>query len=354
MTRYSHIHVSPSEPVRTGVLLVNLGSPEAPTPAALRRYLAEFLWDPRVVEQPRWLWWLALHGVILRIRPPRSARAYSAIWSEEGSPLLAISRRQAAAVETALGERCGEAVTVALAMRYGQPSLPAALEALRRQNVQRLLVLPLYPQYSATTTASIFDAVADVLKGWRRVPALRLVDDYHREPAYVQALANSIDDHWQVHGRGEKLLFSFHGIPKRYVAAGDPYAQQCAATARAAAAALGLRDEQWQMTFQSRFGREEWLKPYTDHTLAALAQSGVSSVDVACPGFSADCLETLEEIGVENRKVFLDNGGTRFSYIPALNDRPDHIRMLTTLIERNMQGWVTAEPREAARAVSNR
>ena len=334
----------PSEPAvgastRVGVLLVNLGSPDAPTPAALRRYLAEFLWDPRVVEQPRPLWWLILHGIILRTRPRRSAQAYAAVWTKEGAPLLAISRRQCKALASALEERFGAEVTVELAMRYGSPSVGEGIAALRNRGVDRLLVLPLYPQYSASTTGSVFDALADALKARRLVPGLRVVDSYYEEPGYVSALASSVREHWERHGQCDKLLFSFHGLPRRYADAGDPYPEQCARTAKQVAAALGLEEGRWAMTFQSRFGREEWLMPYTDQTLEEWARQGVSSVQVICPGFAADCLETLEEIAQENAELFRRSGGERFEYIPALNDRADHIAFLADLVTKHLSGW---------------
>lgn len=327
------------QPPRTGVLLTNLGTPDAPTKDALVRYLGEFLWDPRVVEQSRLIWWPALHGVILRVRPRKAARAYAKVWTEAGSPLLAISQRQAQALQSALTERGLERVTVALAMRYGNPSIRAGLEALKRANAQRLLVLPLYPQYSATTTASTIDAVSDVLKSWRVIPELRTVNGYWQEPGYIDALAQSIREHWQAHGQGEKLLFSFHGLPQRYVDAGDPYQTQCQCTASLVASALQLRAEQWQVSFQSRFGPEQWLQPYTDETLKAWAQKGLKSVDVLSPGFSADCLETLEEIDQENRAIFQDAGGGEYRYIPALNDNPAHIAFLAELVAKHSQGW---------------
>ncbi len=326
---------------RAGLLLVNLGSPDAPTPAALRRYLAEFLADPRVVEQPRWLWLPLLHGVILRVRPARSAAAYREIWTEEGSPLIAISRRQEAALREALADA---GVEVALAMRYGAPSVRDGLRALRQAGCERMLVLPLYPQYSATTTASVFDAVADELKQWRRVPALRFVDGYHAHPAYIAALAARIRAHRERHGRGERLLISFHGIPERYAKAGDPYPEQCAATARLLREALGLDEHEAPMSFQSRFGREPWLSPYTDETLQRLAGEGVRSVDVVCPGFAADCLETLEEIAMQNRDVFLAAGGEAFRYIPALNDDPAHVRALAGIAREQMADWLGDQP----------
>ena len=326
-------------PAVTGVLLTNLGTPDAPTPAALRRYLAEFLADPRIVELPRLLWKVALHGVILNIRPKRSAESYKKVWMAEGSPLLVYSSQQAAALQAALGNIYGDTIKVALGMRYGSPSIPAALEELRQANATRLLVLPLYPQYSASTTASTFDAVSDVLKKWRWLPQFRMVMDYHQNPAWVAAVAQSIRDHWDKHGRGQKLMLSFHGLPKRFLLNGDPYHCQCHASARLIAERLQLADDEWQLTFQSRFGREEWLKPYCDHTLVEWAQAGVERVDMVCPGFSADCLETLEEIAMQNRDVFLQAGGKAYRYIPALNDRPDHIEALAAIVENNLQGW---------------
>ncbi len=326
-------------PRRTGVLLTNLGTPDEPTPTALRRYLAEFLSDPRVVEAPRWLWWLVLHGVILRIRPRRVAKAYAGVWSEQGSPLLAISKRQAAAVQA----RLGDDVPVALGMRYGNPSLRAGLEQLRARGADHILVLPLYPQYSASTSASTLDGVNEVLRHWRRVPDLRFISHYHDDPGYIGALAASIRDYWEEQGRRGRLLFSFHGIPQRYFDHGDPYHCECHKTARLVAETLQLESSEWALAFQSRFGREEWLKPYTDKTLIEWAQQGVEEVQVVCPGFSADCLETLEEIAVENRDNFLGAGGKRLDYIPALNDRDDHIDALVNLIRHNLQGWPQSE-----------
>jgi ferrochelatase len=341
-----------------GVLITNLGTPDAPTPKALRRYLAEFLWDPRVVELPRPLWWLILHGAILRIRPRRAAKAYQSIWTEEGSPLLVHARAQAAALATALPTRLAGPVRVALGMRYGTPSIPQALDELKQAGSERLLVLPLYPQFSASTTASTLDAVGQVLRRMRRVPELRFIAQYHDHPAYIAALAQSVRDHRDQHGQAERLMFSFHGIPRRYFLQGDPYHCQCHKTARLVAETLGLAEGQWQVCFQSRFGREEWLKPYTDHSLQALPKQGVKSVQVICPGFSADCLETLEEIAEQNKAFFLEAGGERFGYIPALNERRDHIDALIEIIEQHLQGWPGVaedwdrEADEAARAAS--
>lgn len=323
----------------TGVLLCNLGTPDAPTPAALRKYLGEFLWDPRVIEISRPLWWLILHGVILRIRPKRAAHAYQTVWTDEGSPLMAISKRQAAAMQAELETHMPGPVKVELAMRYGNPSISSALQRLRDANARRILVLPLYPQYSATTSASVFDAVVDELKTWRMLPELRMINHYHDDETYIDALANSIRESFERDGQPQKLIFSFHGTPKRYLMAGDPYFCECHKTARLAAQRLGLGPHQWQTTFQSRFGREEWLKPYTDKTLEQLPKEGIKSVSIVCPAFSADCLETLEEIEVENRGVFMDAGGERFNYIPALNDRADHVQALSALALRHMQGW---------------
>lgn len=323
----------------TGVLLANMGSPDAPTPAALRRYLAEFLADRRVVELPRLLWWPVLHGIILNVRPRRSARLYARVWTPEGAPLLAIGRRQAAALAAALARRLDPPPHVALGMRYGTPSIRAALRELRDRDCTRVLVLPLYPQYFSGTTGSTFDAVAAALVRWRRVPALRFIGDYHDDDAYVSALARSVRELWDRDGEPERLLLSFHGIPKRYARAGDPYAEQCQRTANLLAGVLGLPYERWLVSFQSRFGREKWLEPYTDRTLQSWAAGGVRRVDVVCPGFAADCLETLEEIDMLNRRLFLAAGGERFRYIPALNDRPDHVEALADLVVRHLQGW---------------
>lgn len=317
---------------RTGVLLVNLGTPEAPTAAALRPYLAEFLGDPRVIEYPRWLWWLILHGVILRTRPARSAEAYRRVWMPEGSPLRVYSDALTAHVDTALHEH-GHDVKVALAMRYGRPGVTDTLAAMQREGVGKVVVLPLYPQYSATSTGCVADAVADALKTLRWTPELHLLGDYHAHPAYLDALAESVREHWENNGRGERLLMSFHGIPQRYARAGDPYAEQCRATAHGLRERLGLDQTEAPMSFQSRVGREPWLTPYTDHTVRELGAEGVRNIDVICPGFAVDCLETLEEIAMQNRDFFRDAGGERLDYIPALNSRPAHIRLLTDLVE---------------------
>lgn len=327
----------------TGVLLLNLGTPAAPTPAALRAYLGEFLWDPRVVSIPRPLWWLILHGVVLRTRPRKSAHAYEKIWMDEGSPLLVYSQRVTTALQSELVTRFRGPVKVALGMRYGSPSLSAALEELKRANCERLLILPLYPQYSSATTASTIDAVAATMKHWMWVPEMRFITHYHDEEGYITALARSIRDHWTVMRRPDLLLFSFHGMPQRTLLQGDPYHCQCQKTARLVAERLELAPQQWRIAFQSRFGREEWLKPYADETLRRLPSEGYKRVDVVCPGFAVDCLETLEEMAQMNRTLFLQAGGTDYCYIPALNERVDHVQALADLVLRHVQGWPEAD-----------
>lgn len=337
MPKFSHDPENiPQKPSTTGVLVTNLGTPAAANAGALRAYLAEFLSDPRVIEAPRLLWWLALHGVILRIRPARAAKAYQEVWREDGSPLLAISQKQAAKLSTLLQQNFASDLVVELGMRYGQPSIDAALHKLRRANATKIIILPLYPQYSATTTASTLDAVFATLKTWRVVPELITMNSYYNHPGYIDSLANSIRQHWQTQGKAERLLFSFHGLPKRYVDSGDPYRWQCEQTSQAVASALELKENDWLMAFQSRFGREEWLKPYTDHRLKEWGQAGIRSVDVIAPGFSADCLETLEEIAMQNRDFFIQAGGKEYRYIPCLNDGDDHIRFLANLIKEKL------------------
>lgn len=322
---------APSRP--WAALLVNLGTPEAPTPAAVRRYLAEFLMDPRVVEIPRPIWWLILHGVILRVRPRKSAHAYQSIWTEEGSPLMALSRKLTDAVRQELSERLGDGVPVVeLAMRYGQPSIAAQLAALKAQGIERFVILPLYPQYSAPSTGTVFDAVAKAVSKWRAVPELRFVRDYYSHPGYTEAIAGSIARYWQEHGRKGLLLFSFHGLPERSRELGDPYYDQCQASARLIAERLGLADGEWQVVFQSRFGPARWLQPYCVEVLKELPTRGVNEVDVVCPGFAVDCLETLEEIAIANKDVFMEAGGSSYRMIPALNASPEHARLLADVI----------------------
>ncbi len=327
-----------ARPPRAGLLLVNLGTPEAPTPKALRRYLKEFLGDPRVVEVPRPIWWLILNGIILPFRAPRSARAYQRVWTEHGSPLLVQSRQLADSVQDKLGQTMPR-VRVMLAMNYGQPSIDSAVDRLRAENIQRLLVLPLYPQYSATTTASVFDRVTRSLSRLRWLPELRFINDYCNEPSWLDAIANSVKSFQARHGKPDRLLFSFHGIPKRNLISGDPYYCQCQASARQIVSRLDLDDKHWQISFQSRLGKAEWLKPYTDKTLAQMAADGVGKVQVICPGFSIDCLETLEEIAMENREEFLEAGGESLDYIPCLNNDPVHVGLLAELARKQGQGW---------------
>lgn len=338
-------------PDATGVLLVNLGTPEAPTTGAVRHYLREFLSDPRVVELPRLLWWPILHGFILRTRPSRSARAYQQIWTPEGSPLLQYSRDLAARVGAALGaDDSAGRLLVRVAMRYGPPSIPTVLREMQDAGLRRLLVLPLYPQYSATTTASVFDAVFAELRTWRWVPELRTVADYFHDPAHLDLLAARIRAHRATHGDADRLLFSFHGIPERFFRDGDPYFCQCQATAREVAQRLELPRDRWMVSFQSRVGREPWLKPYTDETLKRWPGEGVKSVQVVCPGFAVDCLETIEEIADENRETFLHAGGERYEYIPALNAEADHVDALAGLLRRHLAGW---DPLDAAARARN-
>jgi len=329
--------------VTVGVLLVNLGTPDTPEPVAIRRYLAEFLSDPRVVEIPSCIWKPILHGVVLRRRPARIAPRYASVWMDEGSPLLVHSRRQADGVQALLAER-GVSVRVALAMRYGRPSLAKAFDDLRAQGCERILVLPLYPQYSASTTATVVDAIGRLLKRLRDQPELRFVKRFHTDAGYIGALAASIRAHWQTHGEPDKLLMSFHGLPQRCVERGDPYARDCADTAQALAERLGLSSDCYAVTFQSRFGAARWLAPCTEATLRELGRAGVGRVDVVCPGFVADCIETLEEIDQLGRAAFLAEGGMQFCYIPALNDNPIWIAALADLIERHTQGWVKRSP----------
>ncbi|MFK7994911.1 MAG: ferrochelatase [Granulosicoccus sp.] len=329
---------------KLGVLIVNLGTPTAPETGAVRRYLAEFLSDPRIIELPRWLWYVLLHGIILRIRPSRSAKAYREVWSEEsGSPLLSISRQQESALRTELTRRFGEHVHVALGMRYGEPSIDSAISELEAANVRRMIVLPMYPQYSGTTTASVFDAVTSRLQKTRWIPELRFINQFCDQKAFVISLANSVRESWDEHGRGDLLVTSYHGIPKRYLTNGDPYHCLCHKTSRLLAEELQIAPEKILVVFQSRVGREEWLRPYCDETMKNLPGEGVKSIDVLCPAFSADCLETIEEISGENREYFEEHGGERFQYIPCLNDRPDHIRFLGDLVERHSQGWPEAD-----------
>lgn len=320
-----------------GVLLINLGTPSEPTPRAIRQYLKEFLWDIRVIDSPRVIWWLILHLIILPIRPKVIAKNYRSIWTSEGSPLLVHSKQQQSALAQLLKEQHHQDIPVALGMTYGKPSISDAIQQLQNKGVEHIIVLPLYPQYSATTTGAAFDAIAANLKNEPNIPEISFIRHYFREKTYIQALANSIQRHWQQHGVPETLLFSFHGIPERYQQQGDPYPEECHETAKRTADALGLQDDQWMLSFQSRVGREEWVKPYTDQTLITLGQQSSKRVDVVCPAFSVDCLETLEEIDQENRHTYLNAGGKEYHYIPCLNATPEHIQVFAEIIRKRMQ-----------------
>ncbi len=333
---------------RVGVLWCNLGSPDAPDAASVRRYLFQFLHDYRVIEIPRIVWCWILHGIILRVRPAKSAAKYKRIWTDEGSPLKVWSVKHATLLSGWLGQR-GHRVLVRAAMRYGNPSIASQLDAFKADGVTRVLVLQAYPQYSATTTASVIDAVNDWTRDVRRLPELRFVNSYHDEPLYIAALAKSVEKHWQDNGRSDVLVMSFHGIPARNIARGDPYQSQCLATAHAVAARLQLASGDYRVTFQSRFGRAKWLEPYTEPTLRELGKAGVGKVDVMCPGFPADCLETLEEIAMEGRDAYMHAGGREFRYIPCLNDSAPWMEALSAVAIRHLAGWPTQAESIAAR-----
>ena len=340
MMRFAPEPPAVADPPVAGLLLVNLGSPAAPKAAAVRSFLRQFLADPRVVEIPRLRWWLLRNFFILPFRPLRAARAYRRIWTEEGSPLVVTGRQQAADLEWKIAQRIDRPLPVFSGMRYGKPAIKAALNVLRRRGCRRILVLPLFPQYSATTTASIFDEVMRELSTWRRVPELRTIADYHDHPAYLGALASSLQDLWQSGGKPRRLLLSFHGLPVRYAEAGDPYPEQCRRTAAALAARLEIDPKSIVTAFQSRFGREPWVGPDTAELLRKWGREHLDRLDVICPGFAADCLETLEEIDVGGRKIFDKAGGGSFRYVPALNRRSDHIAALAEIAIEHLGGWV--------------
>lgn len=335
-TEPSYTHGTPA---KTAVLLVNLGTPEAPTAQALRPYLKEFLSDRRVIELPRALWWLILNGIILNTRPKKSAAKYASIWMDEGSPLKVHTERQTTLLQGYLGEQA-KGIVVDYAMRYGKPSIPDVLHKLKAQNCQRILLVPLYPQYAASTVATTFDAVFAELQQMRNAPALRTVRHFHDDAGYIKASAQNIADYWTLHGRPDKLVMSFHGLPRKTLDQGDPYYCECQKTGRLIAEQLGLKPEQYLVTFQSRFGRAEWLKPYTAATLTELGKQKTKRVDVTCPGFVGDCLETLEEIAMEVRDEFLHAGVGEYHYIPCLNERPDWIHALTGIVLDNLGGWL--------------
>ena len=326
---------------RIGIVLVNLGTPDAPTPRALRKYLKQFLSDPRVVEVPRLIWWPILNGFILNTRPRQSAEKYATVWSDEGSPLRAHTERQAKLLADHLHNAAGlPDMQVASAMRYGEPSIPNTLHALKSQGCTRILVLPLYPQYSGSTTASVVDEVSRYMMSLRNQPEIRTLRGFCDDPGYVRALARNVREHWKAHGQGEKLLMSFHGIPRRSLDLGDPYHCECHKTARLVAEELELPRDKWMVTFQSRFGKAEWLQPYTEPTLQKLAGEGLKRADVICPGFVSDCLETLEEIAMECKEAFLEAGGETFHYIPCLNEEHEWIEALSDLAQTSIGDWL--------------
>ena len=325
---------------KTAVLLVNLGTPDAPTPQAVRRYLKQFLSDPRVIEIPRALWLPILHAFVLNSRPRKSARKYASIWSPEGSPLKVHTERQARLLRAYFGSQARTPLSVDFAMRYGEPSIPGTLARLKAEGCERVLVLPMYPQYAASTTASTLDEVGGFLRRVRNVPEVRLVKHFHDHPSYIAALANLVREHWRQSGRPDMLLMSFHGLPRYTLTRGDPYHFECHKTARLLAERLELAQTHWQIAFQSRFGRAEWIQPYTASVLADYGRNGVRRVDVMCPGFVADCLETLEEIGVEGREIFLGAGGREFNLLPCLNERDDWIGALADIARQHLADWV--------------
>jgi ferrochelatase len=338
---------SHDQPARIGILLINLGTPEAPTASALRPYLKEFLSDRRVVEIARPLWWLILNGIILNTRPAKSAAKYATIWQPGGSPLKVETERLAGRLSTELAQRSGYPVMVDYAMRYGQPSVGAVIQAMRAKGCDRLLVLPLYPQYAASSSGTALDAVYHAMLLTRNMPELRTVRHYHDHPGYIAALRRSVEEHWAEHGRPDVLVMSFHGTPRKSLDQGDPYHCECLKTGRLLAEALGLSAEQYRIAFQSRFGRAEWLQPYTASVLAELGKRRTARVDAICPGFAADCLETLEEIAMEGKATFLNAGGGEFSYIPALNTRPDWVSALADMVVEQLAGWLPSGPFDA-------
>lgn len=330
-------------PERIGVLLVNSGTPDSNSTADVRRFLGRLLGDPRVVELPRALWLPLLHGMILRTRPFRSARKYRRIWGEQGSPLLTHSVQLREQLGARLGERVIAPIVVEIGMLYSNPGVPEALAKLRDAGAQRILVVPLFPQYCGVTTGAVHDQVTRELSRWRWLPEVRFVNEYHEHPGYIEALRASIADQWALHGRTEHLLMSFHGIPDQYFRQGDPYYCKCQKTARLLADELNLEDGGWSLSFQSRYGPGKWLRPYTDEVLEAMPKRGIRSVTVVCPGFAVDCFETLAEIDIEGRERFLTAGGLQFQYVPALNARPGHASALADLVTRHLQGWAPVD-----------
>jgi ferrochelatase len=336
-TEPTHTHGTPE---KTGILLVNLGTPDAPTAQAVRPYLKEFLSDPRVVEIPKPIWWLILNGIILNVRPKKSAAKYASVWMAEGSPLRVYTAKQASLLEGYLSQRTQAPFVVDYAMSYGNPSIASVMQKLKAQNCTRILVVPLYPQYAASSTATVFDRVFAAVQTMRNTPAIRTIKHFHDDAGYIKALAANVNEYWMKHGRPEKLVMSFHGVPQYTLEKGDPYHCECLKTGRLLAEALGLSKDQYAVSFQSRFGKAEWIKPYTTATLVALGQQKTKRVDVVCPGFVADCLETLEEIAMEGKEDFQHAGGGEYHYIPCLNDRNDWMHAFTDLVMNNLQGWL--------------
>jgi ferrochelatase len=322
-------------PKKTGVLLVNLGSPDAPTSSAIRRYLKEFLWDPRVVNLPRFIWWIILHFIVLPFRPRKAKRAYKKIWQKKGSPLHFLTQQL---TEKVAGKFKETDVAVDFAMRYGKPSISQKLTLFKKQAIDELIVIPLYPQFSTTTTASVYDEALKHVMQWWHIPSLHFISDYHQHPLYIQAIANSVEKKWKSKGRNELLVLSFHGLPEKLTEWGDPYSKQCQQTAKLIAEKLSLSNDQWKVVFQSRFGKAKWLQPYCVEVLQTLPKQGIKKIDVICPGFAVDCLETLEEIEVENKAVFLAAGGKTYHYISALNDSDKHVEMMEKLINGGENG----------------
>ncbi len=341
--KYKH-----GDQLKVGILLTNLGTPDAPTAKALRPYLGQFLMDRRIVEIPRFIWCWILHCIILVIRPKKSAAKYAQVWMPEGSPLAVYSQRQTSMLRGFLAQKINSPYAVELGMSYGNPSMKSALESLKAQHCDRILVLPLFPQYAASSTAAVFDAVWKVLLKMRNVPGIRTVRGYHDHPAYIAALEKSVLKYWEINRKpdfaaGEKLVMSFHGVPKVHLTKGDPYHCTCHKTARLLAEKLGLDGTHYQVAFQSRFGKQEWLKPYLASTLEALGKAKTPRIDVICPGFSSDCLETLEEIAMEGKEIFTHAGGGAYNYIPALNDSDVWLHALTEIALENLQGWVSSD-----------
>jgi protoporphyrin/coproporphyrin ferrochelatase len=342
---------------KIGILLVNLGTPDAPTKSAVRRYLKEFLADTRVVEIPKAIWWFILNGIILNVRPAKSAAKYETIWTKEGSPLRVYTERQAQMLRGFLGEKIAQPIVVIPAMRYGNPSIEAGLNQLKAANCDKVLILPLYPQYAASTTASTFDQVARVLMNKRNVPGLRFIRNYHDHPAFIAAIVKNVEAHWQKIGRPnfktDRLLMTFHGVPKFHLDKGDPYHCESHKSARLIAERLGLQKGEYMVTFQSRFGRAEWLQPYTDKTLEKLGEEGIERVDVICPGFACDCLETLEEIAMEGKETFIEAGGKVFNYLPVANDSQAYVGALTEIALNHLQGWIDPHWQREKAAIEN-